>query len=86
MLQNLSVPVILRFFLQFLVLSNKNAKMTLRILQGLVQLEVCIVYKNNTNFEAFFMAKFHYVSHCPSHQCPQATKAKTVSFVAHVLL
>ena len=65
-LRKLSVPIILSFSLQFLVLLHKKAKMTLRILQGLVQLEVCNVYKNTTNFEAFFMAKFHYISHCPS--------------------
>lgn len=52
--------------LQFLVLSHKNAKMILRILQGLVQLEMCIVYKNSTNFEAFFVAKFYSISYCPS--------------------
>jgi len=66
MLKKLSVPVILSFSLQFLVVLNKYAKMTLRILQSLVQLDLCIVHKNTANSETFFMAKFHYVSYCPS--------------------
>lgn len=43
--------------------TNKNVEIIFRILQGLVQLEVCIFNEIVINFEAFLISEFHCISH-----------------------
>lgn len=66
--------------------TNKNVEIIFRILQGLVQLEVCIFNEIIVNFEAFLISEFHCISHGSSlHICEEkTTKAETVSFLAHL--